>query len=346
MFKCKIDYIYIFIFFTFSYIIYINYKTNYENYENYDHLKKIENYENYENYDHFKKIENLDFPFKNMIDKTGGNLNIVLITAPFREKSHYEKYFQLRKTGALIIGITSYLQFPGHVLNKYDPSMTKCWMDKLCDEYINKCSAWLYCFRDPYKIFTNKKMPLLELAQSDFTDPDKVKPNLNIPIEYDFIYCCLKDNDKCEEGWNSINRNWILAQKCFEIMCIKHKLKGLVIGRINCKLINDNLKQYLTIIDFQPYGKFHECINKAKFVFIPNIMDASPRILTESLCLNKRVLVNKNIVGGWKYVNNLTGEFFTDEKDIEYSLSKLLNNYDKYQPRSYFMSKYGPKILW
>jgi hypothetical protein len=28
------------------------------------------------------------------------------------------------------------------------------------------------------------------------------------------------------------------------------------------------------------------------------------------------VVVNRNIVGGWKYVNEDTGSFFTDENDV------------------------------
>ena len=293
--------------------------------------------------DKVDKIDNVEFPFKNMIDKNGKNLDIILITAPFRETSHYEKYEKFKKDGIKIIGITSYLQFPDKVLNPHDPAMKSCWKDKTCEEYINKCDAWLYCMRNANELFKGSNKPILEIAQSDFSNPDNVKPKLEIPIEYDFIYCCLNDNDKCTEGWNSINRNWKLAQKCFEIMCLKYKLKVLIIGRINCKLDNEEVRKYLTFLDFQPYHKFHECINKAKYVFIPNVMDASPRILAESLCLNKPALVNKNIVGGWKYINDQTGELFTNENDVEKALKKLLENFSKYTPRKYFSENYGPQ---
>ena len=36
---------------------------------------------------------------------------------------------------------------------------------------------------------------------------------------------CLKDNDKCEDGWQSHNRNWELAQYCLDIMCNKFHLQ-------------------------------------------------------------------------------------------------------------------------
>ena len=57
-------------------------------------------------------------------------------------------------------------------------------------------------------------------------------------------------------------------------------------------------------------------------------MDASPRILTESLCVNIPVLVNLNIIGGWKYVNSETGEFFRDETDLEEAYMRLNVNYN------------------
>ena len=98
------------------------------------------------------------------------------------------------------------------------------------------------------------------------------------------------------------------------------------------------------MLDFQPYHIFHECINKCKFLFLPNIMDASPRILAQALCLNKPALVNKNIVGGWKYINKNTGEFFNDEHDIDEVLKQFLENYKNYTPRDYFKTNYGPQI--
>ena len=54
-----------------------------------------------------------------------------------------------------------------------------------------------------------------------------------------------------------------------------------------------------------------------------------------------RCLVNYNILGGWKYVNEHTGELFHNIDDFEQSLQKLLNNYDNYDPHTYFTNNYG-----
>ncbi len=282
-------------------------------------------------------VEDVKFPFKNIRTGENKNTNLIGIVAPFRNEEHYQAYYKFKERGYKFLGICSYLQFPGKVLNIYDPAHKEdmSW-------YIDKCIGWLYCFRNPCDMMPCKSIPMIQMSQSDFTNPDKIKPK-NLPIKWDFIYICLKDNDTCEEGWNSINRNWALAKRCFQIMCLEYRLKGLVIGRSGCSL-SSRLKPYLEFKDQLKYWEFIDCLNQSKFTFLPNTMDASPRILTESLCLDKPVLVNKNIVGGWKYVTKYTGEFFSDEKDLRKSLDFLLNNYHQYSPRKYFSEHYGPKI--
>ena len=42
--------------------------------------------------------------------------------------------------------------------------------------------------------------------------------NIHTSLHY-FLYVCLKDNDKCKDGWQSYNRNWEDAQKYLDIMC-------------------------------------------------------------------------------------------------------------------------------
>src|SRR5262249_31101767 len=48
----------------------------------------------------------------------------------------------------------------------------------------------------------------------------------------------------------------------------------------------------------------------AHVLLVPSTVDASPRVITEALCLDTWVMVNADISGGWKYVNERTGAFF------------------------------------
>ena len=146
-----------------------------------------------------------------------------------------------------------------------------------------------------------------------------------------FYMLFLKDNDKCEEGWQSYNRNWEQAEKCLDIMCNKFKLKGLLIGRINCKIPN-SCHKLMETTDFLDYSVFIKKYNQCRFVFVPNKLDASPRVMTEAICFNLPVLGNYNITGGWKYVTNEVGELFNKkEGDFEEVLTRFMKNFNQYK---------------
>ena len=284
---------------------------------------KIKNYE----------IPKVEFPFKNIKDENGKFVNIVALSAPFRSDEHKKLFKSLRKKNIPILGITSYLNFPGKIKNKYEDQ----YHIKNKFDYINKCIGWAHCFRNPNKLLKN--VPKLELSESDFYNINQFKESKE--KDHDFIYVCLSDHGEgCSIGWQAVNRNWDLAKKCLPIMCKKYNLKGLIIGRSDCDF-SDEVKKNLTLIDFTPYHEFIKKMSKCKFIFLPNVEDASPRVLTEALVLNLPALVNKNIIGGWKYINNKTGQFFTDENDLSPALEKIINNYDNYEPRKYYGDNYN-----
>ena len=292
-----------------------------------------------------QKIPDVKFPFKNIKNEKGVNMNIIAITAPFRsdkDKDDYNKY--VRKYNVPVLGVTSYLNFPGIITHPHDDQYYKKNFKK--HDYINSCIGWCHCFKNPLsRGLDNKKTNMLLLSESDFVN-QSFKPNKQ--KDYDFIYICLQDNEKCTPGWQSVNRNWELAKKCFPIMCEKFNLNGLLVGRLNCNF-TPKCKNKLTIIgDKDKQGKIDyyqlmEKMSKCKFLFLPNIRDASPRVLTEALVVDVPVLVNKKIYGGTKYVNENTGELFSDEKDLPKVLEKMLfkikNN--KYNPRKWFTKNYS-----
>lgn len=67
-------------------------------------------------------------------------------------------------------------------------------------------------------------------------------------------------------------------------------------------------------------------LGKARILYVPSIVDASPRILTQALSANVALVMNKGIIGGWKYINEETGAFFTNEND---ALSVILKTLEK-----------------
>lgn len=304
-------------------------------------------------YKHFTSINEIDImkrPFLNIYDEQDRKLNVVFITHPFTRPETINEYENAIKNGIHFIGMSSYCEFPGIISNPYDilhDPNNDAWKWN----YFKMVKGWCHCFKQPSKFIPNSsKLPLVLISESDFGNHAQHQPS-SIPLkdrEYDFIYVCLKDNDKCEEGWQSYNRNWEKAKKYIDIMCEKYKMKGLLIGRINCE-IPKSCHNQLELTDFQQYSEYIGNYSKCKFIFIPNFCDASPRVMTEAMCFGLPILVNSEIIGGWKYVSPQTGEEFNDT-NFESILGTFIKNLENYKPRDWYISNYGienagPRLL-
>jgi len=297
------------------------------------------------NGEHFTEKKNekkLDRPWVNLYDNNGNILNVALLSRPFYKNNDEEIYNKSIKDKFNILGISSYQEFPNQPYNPkdgYNDTTNKYNYKK----WINMCKGWLHCFRNPDD-YLPKNMKRELISESDFIDCQIHKENKEVKKKYDFLYICHRDDLKnCSKTeWVAYNKNLELAEKCINILCKKKKLKGLLVGREGCKIegcTNLNIDYTKKLDYYDLVKKYDEC----KIIFIPNVHDASPRVLCESLAHNLRCLVNKKLVGGWKYVNEETGEFFNDENDFEEKIDTILNNYDSYSPRDFFVKNYGIK---
>jgi hypothetical protein len=137
---------------------------------------------------------------------------------------------------------------------------------------------------------------------------------------------------------------WDLAKKCLEVMRGKFGLRGVLVGRQNCEF-TVKCNGIVEVIPFLKFGEFSKKMQECKFLFVPNVADASPRVITEAITYNMPVLVNYNILGGWNNViSGVTVELFTSEKDVEYALENIVNNYNSYRPRDWFVQNGGNEI--
>ena len=300
-------------------------------------------------YENFTTLPTLESPaFVHLYDDKGNKLNISLISKPFGLDSDYKLYLH-NIDKYIYLGITSYMEFPylpsnpldNYVLEKKATEQTKNNAYNL-DMYFKLCEGWIHCFKNPIEYLPVDK-PMVLISESDFVNYNQLKPNTSIKKEFDFLYSCPKVNEtsSCDD-WVSHNKNWDLALKCLPILCLKFKLRGLLVGRKGCKL-PDGCDKYIETTGWVDYNENIKLYNKCHFIFVPNELDASPRVLTEALSCDLPCLVNSNILGGWKYVDSQkTGEFFTNEKDIEASLNIFLPNLNNYTPRQYIIDNYGP----
>jgi hypothetical protein len=110
--------------------------------------------------------------------------------------------------------------------------------------------------------------------------------------------------------------------------------------------IPESCKGKIVQTTFLDQRKFFGYLSQARWAFLPQICDASPRVSTQALSMNKPLLMNKNILGGWKYlVPGETGEFFHDMSDFKASLRKILDNTrgtsSPYKPLDFVNQNYG-----
>ena len=306
------------------------------------------------NYSKSGNVPVMKRPFLNlycvMKDGTEKASNIVFITHHFTRDDCETDYNKYKSEGILFLGLSSYSQFPGQIVNPHDV-LNDPKHKAYTYDYFKLTRGWCSVFREPMnqQIFP-KDYPRINMAESDFANYEQHLPDPDVKKEYDFIYICLKDGDKkegdeeCPILWQGFLRRYNVAKKIIDIMCKKYKLRGLLIGREGCNPI-PNCHELIEYTGFQEYSTFIKNFNKCRFILTCSVEDASPRTMTEAICFNLPVLVNKHILGGWQYVNNETGEFFdgenidTFEPVLDKFIKKLNNN--EYTPRDWFIKNYG-----
>jgi|SaaInl74LU_5_DNA_1037368.scaffolds.fasta_scaffold03568_3 GR25 family glycosyltransferase involved in LPS biosynthesis len=198
-------------------------------------------------------------------------------------------------------------------------------------------------------------VPVIQLSHSDFSvleiDYDAEVAQGKHDKIYDFIYVMTNTEAEVEvgcTGWGAYAKNWPLAKKAMDIMCLEMNFTGVVLGIVDsngnsCEIPPSCQDKVVTV----PYVNYFEGLSimrQSKFLLLPQVYDASPRVAVEAMSLNVPLLMNNQIVGGWKYINEQTGEFFNDNmSDFRSSLAKLVSRLDSYSPRSYVELHYGTK---
>jgi glycosyltransferase involved in cell wall biosynthesis len=270
-----------------------------------------------------RRLFHLKWPFLGIAIDSLRSVGWCVLAGPLRKQADADCYEQLRRSFKFI-GFTSYTTFPKL-------------KEGVVSDYETLCEAWCHCFRDPNQYLLSGT-PRTLLSESDFADFDSVSPAKLPPEvahrekEFDFIYVCLPGR------WAELTKNWYLAKRCLRRLCCDLNLKGLLLGR--WQILDLPLDRNLTIKGDVPHHKLLECLHNSRMLFVPSIMDASPRILAESLCMNVPIMVHREILGGWKYVNASTGSFFQDEDDIAQAALSCLEG--SLSPRAWFQMNYGP----
>lgn len=203
----------------------------------------------------------------------------------------------------------------------------------------SSCKIWCHCFRDVNKYL--KGYPSILISESDFVDPAGIRISRKSK-QWDFYYFTM--GGKLGNTYKGMQ----MFVDSLPLLCGKLGLKGVVIKYAKPnknfdldkkrRRIWNKYKKKLQV--FKGKRNAATIMAKSKFGFFPNIQDCSPLLLSESLVRGRPILVNKNILGGWKYVNDETGSFFT-KKNLEERVDFILNS--KFDTRKNYMESYGYK---
>jgi hypothetical protein len=271
--------------------------------------------------------DRLPWPFLAITDEVGADLGHAVLHGPV-QRPHEAEALDVLAADHRFIGFTSFADFPRLRL----PGDER--------DYLGLCRAWCHCFREPDE-YLPPSVPRTLLSHSDFVDWARIDPaglGGGRPVEagHDFVYVCDLD------PWGAEAKSWPLARRCLPILCDGLGLRGLIVGRRRDDP-NDPLPTCgATVVPSLPWEELLEALARARFLFVPNAGDASPRVITEALCMDTPVVVNRAILGGWKYVNAFTGAFFSGEDDLADAVDRALSG--PKSPRAWFRAHHGPYL--
>jgi hypothetical protein len=269
----------------------------------------------------YSALNKTRWPFAQIVDENYQPIEWAILNGPVVTHTQEQQFVEFRRLGYRFCGMSSYITFPRlHFRDSLDYEMA--------------CDVWCHCFREPGR-FLSSAIPRELISASDFTDYHRIAPERVAQFchlkKFDFVYA------GATQSWKKKVKNWRLAARCIPKLCRELGLRALVIGNPDAEFPPC---PWITFCSPLPWSEVLAQLMHARFLFVPNMLDASPRLLAEALCLNVPAVVNRNILGGWKYVNRFTGTFFDDERNVVESAAACLEH--AVTPREWFRSNYGP----
>jgi hypothetical protein len=266
--------------------------------------------------------DRLPWPFAHIVNSRGKLTVFVAVHGPVWSSPAVEAFGRLRRNGFRFVGFTSYTDFPRRYLQIPGP------------EWLQACEAWCHCFREP-EAFLPHNRPRALISYSDFVDLRPQYP-IRLPKQFDVAYVCPSGD------WKAQTKNWPLAKRCLIAMLDRDPgLRIALVGRSEFRPFAAHA-HHVTAFPELDHSALLEVLSQSRCGLFTSIMDASPRLIPESLCLNVPVAVNSAILGGWKYVNRHTGRFFGDEASAYNAVTECIRACPK--PCAWYTANYGPRV--
>lgn len=277
----------------------------------------------------------LPWALRYLVDADGNDTGFAMLRGPIRPAE--QPAFEAMSAEHRMIGFTHNGSFP--LLHRAYAPMTADTDPRSGWERpdVQACEAWCHCFRTPDDYLPPGK-PRWLVSGSDWVDSREVTGwayRLGKPAkQWDLVYCCI-------DNWhNDVRKNWSLAKVCVEVLVRELDLSVLLIGRAGMpdapRSSNVDVRTNL------PWPELLACTAASRLALLPNVFDPSPKVLTEALALDVPILLNEDILGGWKYLNEATGRFFSNETELVDGALACLSG--TLSPQAWWVERYGQDL--
>jgi hypothetical protein len=237
--------------------------------------------------------------------------------------------------GYYLLGICAFENWPGRLHNPKDKDALRAF-DLFSTPYYRRFVGFMHNFRQPEDVFPDA-LPLLAMDYSDYLQVRKKGREKR----YDLIYYA---GHRATDQPSSVEWSRVVKQHDLALGLVRQLLATEPEVRI-C-LVPDGFgidDPRVERFDFLDYRGFLDKVEASRIMLVASVLDASPRVLTEALCLDTYVMVNERISGGWKYVNAETGAFFDQTSALE--VYRRLRARPPAATRGWFLRNYPNHLL-
>ncbi|WP_437996009.1 sulfotransferase [Sorangium sp. So ce185] len=201
-----------------------------------------------------------------------------------------------------LVGICAFENWPGRIHNPNDrPGLRE--FDLFIEPSYHRFIGFMHNFRDPRDVFPGD-FPLLDM---DFSDYVQVRKRGRVKM-FDMVYYAghsVAGRPETTKWSSSIKGHDLALTVIRALLEVDPNFRVAIVNDVFG--IDDPRVRNLGML---PYRAFLDLVESAHVLLVPSTLDASPRVIAEALCLDTYVMVNADISGGWKYVNEETGAFF------------------------------------
>lgn len=267
------------------------------------------------------------------VDQNGNEIDsFFIINAHLITKESVELFKRLIDENHKFVCMSSRTDFPR--ASRFRQNGKEPWWVSAIEE---KSSGYMHCFRNPQDFRIPQNKPQILLSNSDYWNFPKME---KLNKKYHFMYCCNRGSWGKEDPKNE--KFFVKFAKRF---CVNSNMKCCIAGRDSFIDEFPVLKhENIHFFGDSKWSKVLELQRQSGCLFVTAVEDASPRIIPEAILMGTPVVVNKDIWGGWKYVNDETGLFFDESGDIDLVAEAILEmNDSNLNPREFFVQNYGKK---